>query len=63
MFKQLVLLTLTFGATAAAAKKLAERRQTRQRKRDSHAVQRWEDEGGAVEPKPATTASAGVVEH
>ena len=57
MFKQIILLALACGVTATAAKKLAERRQTRQHKRDSHAVQRWEDEGGAV-AKPATAATA-----
>lgn len=57
MFKQLILLALTCGVTAAAAKKLAERRRARQHKRDAHEVQRWEDEGGAV-VEPAKTAAA-----
>jgi hypothetical protein len=59
MFKQFVLLAVACGVTATAAKKLAARRQLRLRKRDTHAVQRWEDEGGAVvQPATAATGSA-----
>jgi len=56
MIKQFILLALACGVAATAAKKLAQRRQTRHQEQQKAEVQRWEDEGGSV-VEPATAAA------
>jgi hypothetical protein len=61
MWKTLITVAVTTGLAAKALRLRIEREEERRAQRrarsDGQAVQRWEDEGGNVEP-PSTAASA-----